>query len=308
MLKNNKSCFIITPIGSEKSDSRRTADGVIDAVIIPVLKEMDFKDIKAAHHLDIPGSINNQVISRIISDDLVIANLTDLNPNVMYELAIRHASQKPVVHICEEGTQLPFDIKDQRTLFYKNDMKGVSELSLKLKPVIKEALSREYWEDSPLFIALKDKLFIDSTKNVTAKEIDNHILVKLNLIESKLNAITYSKQADTSASNGIRSFRYYPLLVNDIKEISLDDIQKKIIMFLDDIKISYSQVFFDKRLNLPDTGSPWRFYIRTPNRLTNFPDILSELKYRYHDDFEICDYQEIIKLIRYEQALEDIIL
>ena len=75
MLKNNKSCFIITPIGSEKSDSRRTADGVIDAVIIPVLKEMDFKDIKAAHHLDIPGSINNQVISRIISDDLVIANL-----------------------------------------------------------------------------------------------------------------------------------------------------------------------------------------------------------------------------------------
>lgn len=81
-----KKCFIITPIGSENSETRRATDGIIKAVIRPVLKEHKF-EAKASHEMSSPGSITNQVLHHILTDKMVIANLTGLNPNVMYELA-----------------------------------------------------------------------------------------------------------------------------------------------------------------------------------------------------------------------------
>lgn len=112
-----KKCFIITPIGDEGSETFRMAKGVIESVIKPVLERNGFEDIKPAYEILESGMIGNQIVDRIVNDDLVIANLTGNNPNVMYELAIRHAAAKPIIHICETGTKLLFDIKDNRTIF-----------------------------------------------------------------------------------------------------------------------------------------------------------------------------------------------
>ena len=116
--KQEKKCFIITPIGNENSDVFRKAKGVIESTIKPVLHEYGFNDIKPAYEINISGMINTQIINRIIDDDLVIANLTGNNPNVMYELCLRHVVAKPIIHTSENGTSLPFDIKDNSTLFY----------------------------------------------------------------------------------------------------------------------------------------------------------------------------------------------
>ena len=86
-----------------------------------------------AHKISEPGSITKQVISEIYDSKLVIANLTNRNPNVMYELALRHAIGKPAIMIAEKGTLLPADIITQRTIFYQNDAKGVLELRDELK-------------------------------------------------------------------------------------------------------------------------------------------------------------------------------
>jgi len=153
-VKIKNDCFIITPIGAEGSLIRREIDGVIDSVIVPVLCELNFNPV-VAHRIYTPGSINNQVIQHIINDKLVIANLTELNPNVMYELAVRHATKKPVVHICREGTDLPFDIRTERTLFYTNDMLGTAELKKGIKKMIAEAVSKDEWVDNPIYNAIK---------------------------------------------------------------------------------------------------------------------------------------------------------
>ena len=93
--EQEKKCFIITPIGNENSDTFRKAKGVIESVIKPVLKGYGFDDIKPAYEINVSGMINTQIINRIIDDDLVVANLTGHdnigpNPNVMYELCLRH--------------------------------------------------------------------------------------------------------------------------------------------------------------------------------------------------------------------------
>src|SRR5580704_3747330 len=61
--------------------------------------------------------IGDRMISDIIHAELVVADLTDLNPNAFYELGIRHSTVKPTIHVAKFGTQLPFDTVAHRTIF-----------------------------------------------------------------------------------------------------------------------------------------------------------------------------------------------
>ncbi len=127
MAENKKKrCFVITPIGEEGSEIRVHIDGVIRGAIKPALE--DKYEVFPAHEITNTGSITKQVIEELFKDELVVANLTGLNPNVMYELAFRHSVGKPVIIIADEKTDLPFDIIDSRTLFYKNNPLGVADL------------------------------------------------------------------------------------------------------------------------------------------------------------------------------------
>ena len=84
------------------------------------------------------GSINKEIILELYQADLVIANLKTLNPNVMYELGISHSFEKPTITIMEEdGERLPFDIIDQRTIFYEDSCYGMKQFKTNLEKSIK---------------------------------------------------------------------------------------------------------------------------------------------------------------------------
>ena len=139
-----KNCFIVTPIGPDGSNTRRAAEGLVDEVIEPVLSELGFNSV-VAHRIPRPGSITDQVIQELLDAPLVIANLSELNPNVMYELAVRHCVGKPIIVLATEGTVLPFDINAERTIFYKDDMAGAA----KLKPQLREAIEHAVADVDP---------------------------------------------------------------------------------------------------------------------------------------------------------------
>lgn len=173
-----RKCFIITPIGNDGSDTFRKAKGVIDSVLKPILSDYDFGDIKPAYEINVSGMINTQIINRIVEDDLVIANLTGNNPNVMYELCLRHVAAKPIIHICEKGTVLPFDIKDSRTIFYTDDMLGVEELKDKMKLFMDEISYDNDYMDNPVYNAQNYGKLLKETQGTN----DNQVLRLLMMI------------------------------------------------------------------------------------------------------------------------------
>ncbi|MBC8401511.1 MAG: hypothetical protein H8E14_08490 [Candidatus Marinimicrobia bacterium] len=110
-----KECFVIAPIGDPESDTRKRSDQILKHVMSPALKECGYKATRA-DQISEPGMITSQVIQHIVDDPLVLADLTARNPNVFYELAIRHAIRKPLVQLIKKGEQIPFDVAGTRTI------------------------------------------------------------------------------------------------------------------------------------------------------------------------------------------------
>lgn len=112
----NRVCFVISPIGEDDSDIRRRSDQIFKYIIIPVSQECGYEAVRA-DKISRPGMITSQIIQHLLDDSLVIADLTGQNPNVFYELAIRHAVRKPYIQIVKKGEAIPFDISQSRTIY-----------------------------------------------------------------------------------------------------------------------------------------------------------------------------------------------
>jgi hypothetical protein len=119
-MTERKICFVIAPIGDENSDTWRRNEMVFQNVIKPAARKCGYSAVRS---MDITqaGLITNEIIRHIVSDPLVIADLTDGNPNVFYELGLRHAVRKPVVQIVLRGQKIPFNVMDTRTISFDID-------------------------------------------------------------------------------------------------------------------------------------------------------------------------------------------
>lgn len=110
-----KPCFVIAPIGELGSRIRERSDKVLKHIIRPAVAECGYRAFRA-DEIDQPGIITRQVIRHVVESPLVVADLTGQNPNVFYELAIRHSLRKPLVQMIEKGEQIPFDVAGMRTI------------------------------------------------------------------------------------------------------------------------------------------------------------------------------------------------
>ena len=114
--EQKKPCFVISPIGPDNSETRKKADQVLRHIIKKALS--DTYAVERADDISKPGLITLQVIERLMKAPMVVADLTDANANVYYELAIRHFVKKPVVHLIAEGQDPLFDVAQMRYIRY----------------------------------------------------------------------------------------------------------------------------------------------------------------------------------------------
>lgn len=179
-----KICFIVTAIGESGTPTRERADNVYRYLIAPVCEDLGYRPVRV-DHVNAVDNINTTIINYLKTAPMVIADMTDHNPNAFYELGFRQALELPLVPIIKVGGDLPFDVMTTRTVFYDTDVAKIEDSKENLKSKI---LSFENFE-MPESRAERSLTLDDLNDNLTKKL--NKIL---NLLEKQQS---YSSRVHT---------------------------------------------------------------------------------------------------------------
>lgn len=144
--ENMKKCFVVSPIGEEGSVTRANADKLFKYIIKPVCDACDFDPIRV-DRLNDANSITQTIIDHLENSELVIADITEHNPNVFYEMGYRKRTEKPIIHLKSKGENLPFDVTTIRTFEYDlKDLDNVEEIKKRLTKTIESFNFSEFAE------------------------------------------------------------------------------------------------------------------------------------------------------------------
>ncbi len=172
--ESDKVCFIIMPFGDENTHERADYDDTYEDIIRKAVMKAD-QDLvcKRADDVTRSGSIPRDIFRDLHASRFVIADLTELNPNVMYELGIRHALKHRTILMARRGTKLPFDLDKERTIFYsKNTGKDREEVVSKICRYLQEMSPDTELDDSPVLRAIGEDSDIPDGRPAA---LENHL-------------------------------------------------------------------------------------------------------------------------------------
>jgi hypothetical protein len=135
--KKEKHCFTIMPIADVDGYPQGHFKQVYENLISPACIKAGFKP-QRADEVKASNFIHLDILNKLLEAPIAICDLSTRNPNVMFELGIRQAFDKPVVLIQEKDTPKIFDITPLRYLEYSKDMKYHEVL--KTQEELKDAL------------------------------------------------------------------------------------------------------------------------------------------------------------------------
>lgn len=177
-IMSGKICFVAMGFG-KKMDYRNSKEVDLDVIYKKVIKKLfgDLKEYELIRADEISGSdiIDVSMYSLLLKADLVIADITTMNENAIYELGIRHAL-KPfsTIIMMQESEKIPFDLNHCRILTYKDfgevlEDNEAEEIKRKLHSFVRE--SEKQHTDSPLYTYLPNMV----PPNLLDKKLDELI-------------------------------------------------------------------------------------------------------------------------------------
>ncbi|MCW7483222.1 hypothetical protein [Leptospira kanakyensis] len=143
---NKKNEFVVNPIFKNRNfNSNKNYAFVLmpfteiwsDLVWEKIKSQVSLLNFKCERADDLSGhNVLEDIWTGINEAELIIADLTNKNPNVFYEIGIAHTLGKRVILITQDEGTLPFDFRIYRVIFYKSDETGLSLLSDQLTKYI----------------------------------------------------------------------------------------------------------------------------------------------------------------------------
>lgn len=169
---NNPLCFVLMPFGKKSSalGSLIDFDAIYQDLIYPAIKDSGLEPLRADEEMT-GGIIHKPMFERLILCEYAVADLTNANANVFYELGVRHAVRpwSTVLLYAKESGQLPFDVAPLRAMAYHLTPEGAPQDLLTtraqlLQNLIKAKESQNSAIDSPIFQLVEGFPQIDHIK------------------------------------------------------------------------------------------------------------------------------------------------
>jgi tetratricopeptide (TPR) repeat protein len=149
-------CFVLMPFGIKTDAGGRVTnfDAVYRQIIAPAVEQAGLEPVRADEE-KIGGTIHKPMFERLMLCHYAVADITGANPNVFYELGIRHALRpSSTVVLFVAGTVIPFDVALVRGIAYKTDGGGEPVDAEATVAVVAEhlrAARQTPHDDSPIF-------------------------------------------------------------------------------------------------------------------------------------------------------------
>ncbi|MHC5249814.1 hypothetical protein [Enterococcus sp. LJL90] len=184
-----KKIFFITPIGNPNSVERRDSDFVMKTFLEPVAEKLGF-DILRSDLLNNSGKIDDTIVQQIERSEIVVIDLTGLNPNVMFEFGIRYGLSKPFIAISQDVNTLPLDVRNIRTLEYTVTAPDIESITERLEAMIKIEVENVTSQSSSAKLKgeqLGEEMLMKALQSGDFSQIENMVLLadKLGLDSSK---------------------------------------------------------------------------------------------------------------------------
>jgi CheY-like chemotaxis protein len=133
-----RQCFVIMPFSKTKSCRSEDYSEIFNNIIKPAVEGAGF-NYECRRSDGLAGNIIEDILDHLNRADLVIADLTDRNPNVFYELGVRHALRRHTILIAQKIAHVPFDLRPYAIQEYRwKTQLEKDELAQRLRHVIQE--------------------------------------------------------------------------------------------------------------------------------------------------------------------------
>ncbi len=208
MAEDKLKCFVIMPFSesSEVHDEKYWTNH-FENFLKPEIEKV--LNLKAQRSDELRADILKQIILNLYDSFIVVADLTDRNANVYWELGVRQSLKVKTITIAEEGTKLPFDISTKSTLFYHpNDPKGDKEFCKKFNEALIDCIENPEKSDSVVLDAISVRGSIKDTNRSNNQRKTELLINKLEKHKKIFEDIL-----KISSPSGILEFRLitYPM-------------------------------------------------------------------------------------------------
>lgn len=117
-----KTCFVIMPISDHPDYTQGHFKRVYEYIIKPACHKAGYEAIRADDTVK-TNDIVSDIIKKIIDSDMAICDMSSRNPNVFYELGLRHAFNLKTTLIKDKKTSRAFDIAGLRSVEYDESLR-----------------------------------------------------------------------------------------------------------------------------------------------------------------------------------------
>jgi hypothetical protein len=206
---NKKKCFVIMPFSKTKSCSEDKWTEIFAYIIKPAVEGSGL-GYACERSVAERENIIKGILDALNKANVVIADLTDNNPNVFYELGVRHTLTNRTILIAQGEKHIPFDLKPYPVAFYSESPAKIAEFKKVIKKKLEDIELNPDRSDNPVGDFLKERNIelLSYEKKANLKKLaalGNELHHNTGIIGDILNII---KESEETRKKQVGRFRF----------------------------------------------------------------------------------------------------
>lgn len=254
----NNDCFIIMPIADHPDYKQGHFKRVYDDIFAPACEKAGYKPVRADDVAQ-TNLIHLDILQKLLESPMAICDLSSRNPNVLFELGLRQAFDKPTVIVREVGTPQIFDINMFRYTEYRNsldyrevlaDQKAIQKVLEETKQAVAEGRSVN---SIIKLLSITNSASLQDPSNFGDKEYFQILRSEIQGLKNTISNVAASRGLSGNEQN---SFSKFYVVQDDISKrrhsyyqtdiyISLDASYSQVQEFIEDLKLN-SEIYYAK--------------------------------------------------------------